>query len=33
VMVTKGVGAGVVVGAPAPFCVTAKYENPGVDAI
>ena len=30
VMVIKGFGAGLVVGVPALFFVTAKYENPGV---
>ena len=32
VMVTREVSVGVVEGAPAPFRVTAKYENPEVVA-
>ena len=32
VMVASEVSVGVVVGAPAPFRVTAKYENPEVVA-
>jgi hypothetical protein len=31
-MVIKEVSVGVIVGAPAPFRVTAKYENPEVFA-
>jgi len=33
VMVAKEVSVGIVVGTPAPFRVTAKYEKPGVVAI